>query len=96
MLPEFIQQGLDESQESPDRRRALQAGCAREASQGYAMEYGRQEDYFPPSDLSLSTRVEVGLRHLLQLRVTSLLLNGKDRALDPRREVRSSSSKGNL
>ncbi|XP_062452100.1 rho guanine nucleotide exchange factor 18-like [Rhea pennata] len=35
----FMQQDLDESQESPDRRRALQTGCAVEGSQGYVMEY---------------------------------------------------------
>jgi len=83
MLPEFMQQELDESQESPDSRRALQAACAVEASQGYTVEYGWQEDCFPPSDLSLSSRVEVGLLHLLQTRVASLLLYGKDRALAP-------------
>lgn len=60
-----MQQELDESQESPDRRRALQAGCAMEASQGYAVEYRWQEDCFPPSDLSLSAGVEVDLLHLL-------------------------------
>lgn len=46
-LPEFMQQELDESQGSPDRRRALQAGCAMEASQGYAVEYRWKEDCFP-------------------------------------------------
>lgn len=65
MLPEFMQQELDESQESPDRRRALQAGFAMEVSQGYAVEYRWQEDCFPPSGLSLSTGVEVGLLHHL-------------------------------
>lgn len=37
MLLEFMQQELDESQQSPDRRRALQAGCAMEVSQGSAV-----------------------------------------------------------
>lgn len=65
MLPEFMQQELDESQESPDRRRALQAGCAMEGSQGYAVVYGWQKDCFPFRDLRLSTGVEVGPLRLL-------------------------------
>lgn len=47
MFPEFMQQELDESQGSPDRRRALQAGYAMEASQGYAVEYRWKKDCFP-------------------------------------------------
>lgn len=42
-----MQQELDESQGSPDRRRALQAGCAMEESQGSAVEYRWKEDCFP-------------------------------------------------
>lgn len=61
MLPEFMQQELDESQGSPDRRRALQAGYAMEASQGICCGIQMEEGLLP---LSLSTGVEVGLLHL--------------------------------